>query len=390
MDSGGRTVETLNMPVRDTGLENQRLFGGAFAGQTVLVTGHTGFKGAWLALWLRRLGARVVGYALAPPTDPSLFVLAGLAGEVAHIVNDIRDQAALEEVLREHQPTFIFHLAAQSLVRKSYRAPAETFDVNVMGTVALLEAVREARISCAIVAVTTDKCYLNREWVHGYRETDPLGGHDPYSASKAAAEIAIAAYRLSFFPPEQVAHHRVRLASARAGNVFGGGDWSADRIMPDAMRAFARGNTLAVRHPTAVRPWQHVLEPLSGYLWLAVRLAAAGGERLAEGWNFGPLPTELRTVGELADAAAAAWGDATWFTPDAAEQPHEASVLRLSIDKASAQLGWEPVWDFATAVARTVGWYRRAADGDAACAACRDDIAAYEAAARVRGARWAR
>ncbi len=368
------------------------MFNDAFAQRTVLVTGHTGFKGAWLALWLRRLGARVVGYALDPPTDPSLFGSCGPQPVDVDVRRDIRDGAALERVVREQAPDYIFHLAAQPLVRESYRSPRETFEVNVIGTLAVLEAVRAAARPCTVLGVSTDKCYENREWVYGYRESDPLGGHDPYSASKGAMEIAFASFRSSFFPPAEVARHGVRMASARAGNVVGGGDWSADRIVPDAVRALLRGEPLEVRNPASIRPWQHVLEPLSGYLGLAARLAAPGGEALSGGWNFGPTPGLDYSVGQVADALVAAWGHGTWTSPPPrADAPHEARLLKLCIDQATSELGWRPVWDFATTIERTARWYQRTAEARPSCsalAACQGDIEAYEDAARSKGLAW--
>jgi CDP-glucose 4,6-dehydratase len=295
---------------------------------------------------------------------------------------DVRDLARLREALHTHQPAFIFHLAAQALVLESYAAPLETFGTNVMGSLTLLQAVREVGITPVMVMVTTDKCYENQEWVYGYRETDALGGHDPYSASKAAMEIAVASFRRSFFaegPP---------LATVRAGNVIGGGDWSAYRIVPDAMRAFSAGQRLQVRNPGALRPWQHVLDPLSGYLWLAARLRDA--PHLAGAWNFGPLFTEAKSVGQLVAALVDAWeGPAAWDDASQADAPKEAHYLTLNIEKAVATLGWRPVWDFQTAVQRSVRWYQTALpDPTTAAHLCLEDIAAYEAAARAAGLAW--
>jgi CDP-glucose 4,6-dehydratase len=332
------------------------MFLNAFKGSTVLVTGHTGFKGAWLSTWLMKLGARVVGYSLPPPTSPSVFEGCGLASRMEHIVGDVRDGGRLLGVMREAKPQFVFHLAAQPLVRESYAQPAATFEVNVMGTVSVLEALRALGTPCTAVMITTDKVYENREWEYGYREVDPLGGHDPYSASKAAMEMAVAAYRASFFPPGR---SPVRLASVRAGNVIGGGDWSADRIVPDAIRSLAKGEALSVRNPAAVRPWQHVFDPLAGYLWLAASMAARPADAfLSSSWNFGPEPAGCRNVGELADAIVRAWGQGRWEAGDA-RGPHEAGLLRLSVEKARSRLQWMPVWGFEQAVAHTVEWYRR-------------------------------
>lgn len=355
------------------------MFGGAYRNRRVLVTGHTGFKGSWLALWLVRLGARVSGFALPPPTDPSLFVQAGIAEGIDHRLGDVRDPDALRAAISAVRPEFVFHLAAQPLVLGAYDAPVETFAINVMGSINLMEAIRAEGLGAAVVMVTTDKVYRNREWPHGYREVDPLGGHDPYSASKAAMEIAVASWRDSYFAPARIAEHGVAIAQARAGNVIGGGDWAANRIIPDLVRARAAGVAPGLRHPGAERPWQHVLEPLAGYLELGARLAGPDAAFFAEAWNFGPLPTEVRTVGALA----AAFGEALGGPVQPAEpgghgQRHEAGLLRLSIDKAVASLAWRPVWGFAQTVERTAGWYRRVADDrTAARAATEADISAY-------------
>ncbi len=335
------------------------LFRTTFSDRSVLITGHTGFKGAWLSLWLDRLGARVSGYALPPATRPNLFAAAGIEGRLArHQIGDVRDAAGLAQEVQAGVPELIFHLAAQATVRASYREPAATFATNTMGTINLLEAVRRAGRPCVVIVVTTDKVYENREWVHGYRETDRLGGVDPYSTSKAAAELVVAAYRRSFFPPERVAEHGVKLATVRAGNVLGGGDWSEDRIVPDAIRALSQGEPFVVRNPGAIRPWQHVLEPLSGYLLLAARMLADDDPRWCEAWNFGPPPGRLHTVAELADAVVQAWGAGRWTSETQDGAPHEAGLLQLSIAKARARLGWHPRWDFATTIQRTVAWYR--------------------------------
>ena len=362
------------------------MFAQAYVGKTVFVTGHTGFKGSWLCLWLERLGARVVGYALAPPTIPSLFEQAGVTGGIEHHIGDVRDGAALSAALAAANPDFVFHLAAQPLVIDSYAAPAETFATNVTGSINLMEAVRGSGMRGAVVMVTTDKVYLNREWEYGYREDDPLGGHDPYSASKAAMEVAVASWRDSFFAPDKVSEHGVRIASARAGNVIGGGDWSANRLVPDLMRMLARNGAPTLRNADSLRPWQHVLEPLAGYLWLGARLAGPQGERFAEAWNFGPLPTDVRSVGELADAVLAAWDAPGWNDATQAGALHEAGLLRLSIDKAVGQLGWRPVWNFAETANRTAGWYKSvAAQPQSARAATLADLDAYLTAAAALG-----
>jgi len=355
--------------------------GRVYRGKRVLVTGHTGFKGSWLCLWLQRLGAEVTGYALPPPTSPSLFVQAEIEKGLNHIEGDVRDGAALEAVLGAARPDFVFHLAAQPLVLDSYQVPARTFAVNVTGTVNLMEAIRKNGARPAVVMVTTDKVYLNREWTHAYRETDPLGGHDPYSASKAAMEIAVASWRDSFFPPDRLADHGVRMASARAGNVIGGGDWSGNRLVPDLIRALAGNAPVELRNPGSTRPWQHVLEPLGGYLLLGARLAGDDGARFCEAWNFGPQSTDTRTVGELAETLLEHWGRPGWRDVSDAGAPHEAGLLRLAIDKAVAELGWHPVWNFAASVRRTATWYR-AVENDPAMArgACLADLDAYLAA----------
>jgi len=352
-----------------------------FAGRSVFLTGHTGFKGSWLAIWLHRLGARVTGYALPPPTQPNNFLASGvrdLLGE--HHVADVRDAAALTKAIADARPDAIFHLAAQSLVQESYLKPRDTFDVNIMGTVGVLDAVRSVARPCAVVVITSDKCYENREHVWGYRETDPLGGYDPYSASKGAVEIVTAAYRRSFFPPDRLAQHGVKVATARAGNVIGGGDWAKDRIIPDVVRHLEAGQPVHVRSPGAVRPWQHVLEPLSGYLTLAARMLGSNDPRWCDAWNFGPLPGDEIPVGRLVELFIAAWGAGQWKDMSDASQPHEARVLRLSIEKSLYQLGWRPRWNVAEALRRTADWHRRFCCDRLSNMreACLADIEAYE------------
>jgi CDP-glucose 4,6-dehydratase len=335
------------------------LFGSAFDGKRVLVTGHTGFKGSWLCEWLLGLGAEVTGLSLPPETEPSLFVELGLARRLRHIVGDIQEPEVLTRAVGGCKPDFVFHLAAQALVRESYVRPRETFQVNAMGTLHLLEALRNLTQPCAAVFVTTDKCYENREWHHGYREEDTLGGRDPYSASKAAAELIIASYRDSFFqdPP-------VKIASSRAGNVIGGGDWARHRIMPDCIAALSKKKPIPVRNSRATRPWQHVLEPLSGYLWLGASLAEPKLRRcslplLASAFNFGPDRDSNRSVAELVEEVLKHW-PGRWQDKTDPSAPHEAGQLRLSTDKAYALLRWFPVWSFSEAVAQTVDWYRNA------------------------------
>ena len=338
------------------------MFGDVFRGRSVWLSGHTGFKGAWLAEWLLQLGAKVHGYALAPNTQPALFEQLGIADRLHHELNDVRDAAAVARSIQRAQPDFVFHLAAQPLVRLSYEQPVETYAVNIMGTAHVVDALRTLKKPCAAVMITTDKCYENREWLYGYREEDPLGGYDPYSSSKAAAEIVTGAYRRSFFQ-----NHPVKIASARAGNVIGGGDWAADRIVPDCIRALQKGDPIPVRNKFATRPWQHVLEPLSGYLWLAACLAAdlqspianlrPPSSALASAFNFGPTHESNRTVAELVEEILKHW-PGRWEDKTVTRAVHEAGLLQLSIDKAHALLRWQPVWDFPTAIEQTVRWYR--------------------------------
>ncbi len=341
----------------------------AFAGRTVLVTGHTGFKGSWLSLWLRELGAEVTGYALDPPTEPSLFVDADVDAAVTSVIGDVRDLDHLCATVDAHRPSVVLHLAAQPLVRAAYDEPVATFDTNVVGTANVLEAIRRVGGVDAVVSVTTDKCYDNREWVWGYREDDRLGGHDPYSASKACAELVTSAYRSSFGLDV--------VASARAGNVIGGGDWATDRLVPDIVRAFGRGDEVVIRNPAAIRPWQHVLEPLAGYLQLAAALCASGSE-VAEAWNFGPADADARPVSAIVESLADAWGaGAAWRTDDG-DHPHEATYLKLDHSKATARLGWTPRLGLDEALAWTVEVYRSCLDGGDVRGGVIDQIHRYE------------
>jgi CDP-glucose 4,6-dehydratase len=323
-----------------------------WSGKRVLLTGHTGFKGGWLALWLQRLGAQVLGYSLPAPTQPSLYETARISESIRDVIADIRDLKRLEAVFREFSPEVVFHLAAQPLVRASYDDPVETYSTNVLGTVHVLESLRHARSVRSAVMVTTDKCYENRESAKGYRETDRLGGYDPYSNSKACAELAIDSYRKSFFD----GNGAVAIASARAGNVIGGGDWAADRLIPDLVRAVVAGKTLVLRDPKATRPWQHVLEPLAGYLMLAQRLWDEG-ERYAEAWNFGPLDEDAKTVEEVVAMAARAWGGGLKWRVDTGTHPRETRMLKLDCSKALAT-GWRPLLRVDQAVDWTIEWYR--------------------------------
>jgi CDP-glucose 4,6-dehydratase len=349
-------------------------------GKRVLVTGHTGFKGAWLCHWLLRLGAQVTGIALAPEGTPNLFRSSRLAERMTSHETDIRDLAALRAQLRAAAPEIVLHLAAQSLVRRSYADPVGTFATNVIGTVNLLEAARETDSVRVFVNVTSDKCYRNLEWAWPYREIDALGGADPYSASKACAELVGAAYRSAFFaagPNAQTGAPTIALASARAGNVIGGGDWSADRLLPDCVRAFSAAQPVELRNPQAVRPWQHVLEPLAGYLLLAARLAR--DPACADAWNFGPDDGDARPVAWVVEQAARHWGAAASWRAQPGDHPHEAGQLRVDSAKARALLGWRPRLTLDQALAWTVEWYRRERAGDDTAAVTNTQIAAYEA-----------
>lgn len=328
-------------------------------GKRVFVTGHTGFKGGWLCLLLQQLGAEIKGYALAPTTVPSLFLEAKVARGMESEVGDVRDLPSLTASLIDFDPEIVIHMAAQPLVRHSYREPVDTYAVNVMGTVHLLEAARLSPSVKAIVNVTTDKCYENREWVWGYREHEPMGGRDPYSSSKGCSELVTAAYRSSFFSQPNSA----AVASARAGNVIGGGDWAKDRLIPDILRAFEEGETVVVRNPEATRPWQHVLEPVSGYLLLAERLYS-DGQSYAEGWNFGPVDQDVQPVQWILDHMANLWGEDAHWELDEKPQPHEAQLLKLDISKASSRLGWSPRWTLDQTLKSIIGWHQCWLAGD--------------------------
>lgn len=323
----------------------------------ILVTGHTGFKGGWLSLWLNQLGADVTGFSLGPPTKPSFFEQTRLAELVRHVEGDIRDLAAIEAAVDEAQPEVVFHLAAQPLVRHSYEAPVETFDTNIMGTVHLLEACRKVQSVRAVVCVTSDKCYENREWHWPYRESDPMGGHDPYSSSKGAAELVISAYRRSFF------QNGARIASVRAGNVIGGGDWARDRLVPDIIRALLEGRPPQIRNPGSVRPWQHVLEALSGYVTIAERLLD-GADECACAWNFGPTDDDTRPVGWIVEQMLAAWPEKIPWEQPKGEQLHEAVLLKLDSSKARSELAWRPRLRLSDALARVIEWHCAVANGE--------------------------
>jgi CDP-glucose 4,6-dehydratase len=361
------------------------MFNNVYRNKNILVTGHTGFKGSWLALWLSRLGAKVTGYALAPPTDPSHFKLLDMG--INSIVGDIRDAEMVKQAFRAQQPEMVFHLAAQAIVRLSYQEPATTVASNVMGTVNVLEASRENGSVRAIVNVTSDKCYENREWPWGYREIDPLGGYDPYSASKGCSELITSSWRNSFFNSQKYgsAHHTL-LASGRAGNVIGGGDWAMDRLIPDMMRAVSRNEKVTIRNPQAVRPWQHVLEPLSGYLLLGQKLLE-GRKEFAEAWNFGPGEEGTVTVREICAQIKTVWPKIDCEINALPGQPHEAGLLRLDCSKARTRLSWSPVWDGKTAIEKTALWYRAFYETNALRSL--DDLACYIKDARSSHLAWA-
>ena len=347
-------------------------------GKRVFITGHTGFKGSWLALWLQSAGAQVQGLALAPPTSPSLFNAARVGDGLAHTLADTRDFDAVATAMRRFQPEIVLHLAAQPLVRLSYSAPLATYATNVLGTVHVLEAVRQTGSVRAVVNVTTDKCYENHEWVWGYRENEPMGGHDPYSSSKACAELVSTAYRASF-----LASAGIHLATARAGNVIGGGDWALDRLVPDALRAFEQGRPVRIRNPSSTRPWQHVLEPLHGYLTLAEKLWQHG-HPFAQAWNFGPADDDVRTVSWIVDRLACAWGDRAGWQHDGDQAAlHEAHWLKLDTSKARQLLGWQPRWDLQTALRHTVAWHQAWLRHDDMRAVCLQQIQQYMLTAPV-------
>lgn len=360
-----------------------------YRGRKVLVTGHTGFKGSWLVAWLQQLGAEVHGLALPPENERWLFAQGKLDQVCHHVEGDIRDLATVRRVVDQVKPDLVFHLAAQALVRASYQDPVGTVAANIMGTVHVMEAVRLAKQLCRLVMVTSDKCYENREWPYAYRENDPMGGHDVYSMSKGGAELVVASYRRSFFPPDGP----IAVASARAGNVIGPGDWAADRIVPDAMRTLLNDQPLVVRNPAAIRPWQHVLEPLSGYLLLGAELAQADATWVREGWNFGPGLDSARTVGDLAESILKVLGRGRWVNDSHGQHPHEANFLRLSIEKASNLLGWRPVWGFDETIRRTVRGYERVVaarrNAEATRSFLSEEIDAYTRDAASAGNRWA-
>lgn len=348
-----------------------------WSGKRVFLTGHTGFKGGWLALWLNALGAKVSGYALPPPTEPSFFDVARVEDALHSIIGDIRNAEALTCALRAAEPDIVIHMAAQPIVRRGYDDPVETYSTNVMGLVNLFEAIRRTPSIRAVVNVTSDKCYENREWVWGYRETEPMGGYDPYSNSKGCAELVTSAYRQSYFAKGEQGCPPVALGSGRAGNVIGGGDWAANRLVPDIMRAISANMPVEIRNPGAIRPWQHVLAPLHGYLMLAERLFEDGAA-FASGWNFGPSPDDVRPVNWVLEHLISLWGDGASWIRDANAGPHEAHVLALDCAKARAELGWRPAWPLERALREIVAWHKAFAAGADMNAVSLAQIAAYQ------------
>jgi CDP-glucose 4,6-dehydratase len=346
-------------------------------GRRVFLTGHTGFKGSWLTLWLHKMGATVCGYSLAPPSTPNLFQVARIGELIEHVEGDVCDQQKLQSAMRNFAPDVVLHLAAQSLVRRSYEEPVLTYATNVMGTVNVLESIRNTRSVKAAVMVTTDKCYENREWHWGYRENDRLGGHDPYSNSKACAELVSASYRDSFFPPARLGSHGVAVATARAGNVIGGGDWACDRLIPDLMRGFVAKEEVLIRNPEAIRPWQHVLEPLRGYLQLAERLLLEDAD-FASAWNFGPREEDARPVKWIVEEIALQWSSTASWTVDERLHPHEATYLKLDCARARNLLGWSPALSLSDALRLIVEWYKHWQTGADMRQITLDQIEAYQ------------
>lgn len=347
-----------------------------YRGKSVLLTGHTGFKGAWVSLWLSRLGARVIGYSLTPPTDPNFFELCNMKEQIINIEGDIRNIEHLQQTIQDYRPEIVFHMAAQSLVRKSYQDPVETFSSNVMGTVNLLEAVRRSDCVRSAVIITSDKCYENQEWVWPYREGDRLGGYDPYSSSKACAELVSEAYVRSFFNPRKYNEYGLALATARAGNVIGGGDWAEDRLIPDCIKAIINHKPIIIRNPLAVRPWQHVLDPLHGYLQLGQALYEKGPD-INGPWNFGPRD-KAKSVQWMVENLTRQWGEEAAWTLDQNANPHEAHFLKLDSSKAYAGLGWQAVWDTQKALEQTIAWYKAYVNNENLLAFSLDQIHDYE------------
>lgn len=336
---------------------NNSIFNNIYNNKKVLVTGHTGFKGGWLSLWLKELGAEVIGYSLKPPTKPSFFKATGLKNKIIHIIGDVRNEKYLISVFEKYQPEFVFHLAAQSLVRFSYKEPRLTYETNVMGTVNILEAIRKSKSVRAAVIITSDKCYENKEWIYGYRENDSVGGYDPYSSSKGCAELVVSAYRNSLFNPKDSCKiHNIALSSVRAGNVIGGGDWGGDRLIPDCVKTLSQNKIINIRNPQATRPWQYVLEPLRGYLLLGSKMYK-DGVKYSSAWNFGPNDNDIITVEEIVKSVIKNWGNGD-YKVDTSRQPHEASLLKLETSKARIFLGWKPVYEIYETIKRTINWYK--------------------------------
>lgn len=326
-------------------------FNNVYKDKVVLVTGHTGFKGSWITMWLKLLGAKVIGYSQEPNTNPSLFNICEVEKDIISIIGDIRDEQHIYDVIEKYRPEMVFHMAAQPLVRDSYENPKETYEINVMGTISLFEAIRKSDFVKTIVNITTDKCYENKEWIYGYREVDPMGGYDPYSSSKACVELLTSSYRRSFFEEK-----KVKIATVRAGNVIGGGDWAKDRLIPDIVRSITFDNDVYIRNPKSIRPWQHVLEPLSGYLWLGA-LMLEGKSVYSEGWNFGPEYNDTLTVKEILDKTIEIWGKGNYVL-DLNQNVHEANLLKLDISKAKSILSWRPLYNSNKAIEETVVWYK--------------------------------
>lgn len=367
----------INTPIIGTEFKS-KLLRDIYVGKKVFLTGHTGFKGAWMLYWLHLLGAQVKGFALAPDSEPSLYRLLDGDSLCESVIADLNERDTLEQALLRFQPDFIFHLAAQPLVRLSYNIPVETFATNAIGTANLLDAVRRLAKPCSVVLITTDKVYENQEWVYPYRETDRLGGYDPYSASKACAELVINCYAQSYFNPADFDTHRKSIAVGRAGNVIGGGDWAKDRIVPDIVRALSTDQPVQIRNPAAVRPWQHVLEPLGGYLLLGARLSTEA-TAFAGAWNFGPHLQDALPVSALANIAIKAWGSGSYAAPAQSGQPHEAGLLKLDISKAVNELGWVPRYSADESIRSTIAWYKAWEEGQLAVDLVRADIEAYSA-----------
>ena len=357
-------------------MENMAINKNFWRGKKVLITGHTGFKGSWLSLWLQSLGAEVIGVSLDVPSTPSLYEQANVSENMISLREDIRDVMAIRKIFQDHLPEIVFHLAAQPLVRLSYREPVETYETNVMGTLHVLEGIRSVDSVRSAVMITTDKCYQNKEWVWGYRETDTLGGHDPYSSSKGAAELLISSYRDSYFPRDKYSEHKTAIASVRAGNVIGGGDWADDRLIPDIIRAFQNNEKVVIRNSKSTRPWQHVLEPLSGYLKLAEQLEENGG-KYAEAWNFGPIEEDARSVQWIVERLTKLWGGNAGWIDDENRHLHEANYLKLDCSKARMKLHWRPRWDLSQTLLKIVEWHKLECKKDKCRELCLTQINEY-------------